>query len=38
MVSVVTTVSGTPIKYTYKASFVEEIAEEFCVQDKKNQP
>jgi hypothetical protein len=35
MVIVVTTVSGTPIKYAYKASFVEEVAEEFCVQDRK---
>lgn len=35
MANVVTTVSGTPIKFAYKASFVEEMAEEFCVQDKK---
>jgi len=35
MVSVVTTVSGTPIKFADKAGFVEEVAEEFCVQDRK---
>jgi hypothetical protein len=35
MVNGVTTLSDTPIKFAYKANFVEEIAEEFCVQDRK---
>jgi hypothetical protein len=35
MVNVVTTVSGKPMKFAYKANFVEEVAEEFCVQDRK---
>jgi hypothetical protein len=35
MVSLVTTVSCTPIKFAYKASFVKEVAEEFCVEDRK---
>jgi hypothetical protein len=35
MVNVVTIVSGKSMKFAYKANFVEEVAEEFCVQDRK---